>query len=300
MANNISGALGEKFIPVLDAAYKKGILTGDLDANPSMINFINVNTVNIRKITMDGLGDVDRNGDLPEGSVTVSKQTRVLEQDRGTLFKVDPMDDEETDFIAFGMLGAEFLRTKVIPEMDAYRFAKLYENAGTKVEGDLAANTIKTALDVALAKMDDEEIPEENRRLYMSVECVTFLEELDAFDKQVNVVEVEGNVGRRVTSYKGVRVIKVPRTRFYTAITLNDGSASFGYAKTAVTGRDLNFLLVHVPAVQGAVVKYNPMNVISGEVNQTGYQDIMKFRVYHDFFVLDNKKIGVYAHYKTT
>ena len=185
-------------------------------------------------MTMDGLGDVDRNGDLPKGSVTVTTETHTLEVDRGTIFNVDPMDNEETQAIAFGQLGAEFLRTKVIPEIDAYRFAKLSGYAGTTVEADLTASTVKTALDTALNVMDEAEIPESDRRIYASIEVVSLLEQLDAFDKSVNVMEISGNIGTMVTSYKGVQVIKIPRTRFYTAITLNDGSSSFGYVKNVM------------------------------------------------------------------
>lgn len=300
MANNISGALGDKFLPILDATYQAEAKTFDLTASADSINFIDVNTIKLRKMTMDGLGDVDRNGNLPKGSVNVTTETHVLEIDRGTIFNVDPMDNEETQAIAFGQLGAEFLRTRVIPEIDAYRFSKIAGYAGTTVEANLTASDVKTALDTALNTMDEAEIPEGDRRIYASIEVVSLLEQLEAFDKYINVAEVAGNVGRRATSYKGVPVIKIPRTRFYTAITLNDGSSDFGYIKNALTGKDINFLVVHLPAVRGAVVKYNPMNIIPATMNQTGTQDIMKFRIYHDIFILDNKKVGVYLHHKTT
>ena len=39
-------------------------------------------------------------------------------------YAIDNMDNEETAGIAFGRLAGEFIRTKVVPELDAYRFAK--------------------------------------------------------------------------------------------------------------------------------------------------------------------------------
>ena len=43
--------------------------------------------------------------------------------DRGRMFTVDNMDNAETAGLAFGRLASEFIRTKVAPEVDAFRFA---------------------------------------------------------------------------------------------------------------------------------------------------------------------------------
>ena len=299
MANTVTTAIGSKFLPILDEVYQAEAKSRILDMDRQDIDFVGVDEVKIRKIDMDGLGNVDRNGDLEKGAVTVTTQTHKLEIDRGTIFSVDPMDNEETQAVAFGRLGGEFLRTKVIPEIDAIRFSKLASFGGTTIEADLTDTTVRTAIDDAILKMDDDEVSEEGRAIFVSNEVVNLLEKLDALDKFVNFGETSGNIGRRVLSYKGIPLIKIPRARFYTKIELKDKADGFGYAKDA-TGKDLNFILVHVQAVKGGVIKYNPMGIISADANQTAFQDIMKFRIYHDCFILDNKKKGVYVHHKTT
>lgn len=189
-------------------------------------------------------------------------------------------------------------------EMDAFRFAKLFSKAGNTVEADLVAGTVLTALNTAIRQMDDDEVPMENRRLYISNEVASLIEAVDGFDKNVNMNATTGNIGFRVTSYKGIPVVRVPRGRFYTAITLNDGTTggqeAGGFVKTAVTGKDLNFILVHLPYARGGVIKHNPVGIIPAMANQSGDRDIFKYRVYHDFFVLDNKVNAIYAHNKTT
>ena len=54
MANNIE--LAQKFLPVLDAIYKKAALTSVLDA-ATQVNFDGTNTVKVMKVSTTGLGD---------------------------------------------------------------------------------------------------------------------------------------------------------------------------------------------------------------------------------------------------
>lgn len=302
MANTI--ALAQKYTAILDETIVKEGLTAMLNADTSLLNFIGANTVKFPKMTVDGLANTDRNGNFTKGNVSLSYETHVLSVDRNRIFGVDVMDNEETQGVAFGMLASEFIRTKVIPELDAYRFAKLYAKAGTKVEADLTSATVLTALNTAIAKFDDDEVPMENRQLFVSVETASLIEEVNGFDKSVNANLPTANVGFRVQSYKGIPVMVVPKGRFYTSIKLNDGTTTGeeagGFVVTPTTGKSLNFILAHTPSVKGGVVKHNPLNIISASVNQTSDQDLFKYRVYHDFFVLDNKTKALYAHNKTT
>ena len=49
-----------------------------------------------------------------------------MTQDRGRSFNLDAMDVNESNFIATaGNVMGEFQRTKVVPEIDAYRISKL-------------------------------------------------------------------------------------------------------------------------------------------------------------------------------
>ena len=105
---------------------------------------------------------------------------------------------------------------------------------------------------------------------------------------------------RSFDTYDGIPVVKVPQGRFYTGITLNDGSSDFGYTKTTGgTEYELNFLLVHDAAAL-PIVKQRQLKVFDPDTNQQTDGWLMQSRVYHDVFIPDNKTVGIYAHTKGT
>mgnify|MGYP000066290306 FL=1 len=135
----------------------------------------------IPKISMDGLADYSRSGGYVAGDVTLTNETVSFNYDRGRVFTVDAMDDEETAGIAFGRLAGEFVRTKVAPEMDAFRFAAYASHSGIeKKAADLTdGDGALTALIEGQNTMDEAEVPEDYltarvddyRRQYIEQNC---------------------------------------------------------------------------------------------------------------------------------
>lgn len=298
MAFSNSIALAENFLPILDEVYKRESLTSVLDAANSDIRFLGGNKVELLKLTVQGLGDYSRNNGYADGAVTAVWEPHTLSQDRGRRFMVDTMDNEETLGMAFGRLAGEFLRSEVIPELDAYRFASLAARAtvGNTVAAAITPGTtdVVGAIDLAEATMNDNEVPMEGRILFVSETTYRGLKK----DIVRTTFNAEGNIERYIETFDGMRVIRVPAGRFYTAIDLNDGTTSGeeagGYA-AAATAKAINFMIVSPSAVR-AVIKHNPVNIISPEANQTHDGYLMKYRLYHDIFVLDNKVNGIYLH----
>ena len=134
----------KKYIDLLDEVYKNASKTSDLDGDTTLVRAgANANEIIIPKIAMDGLGDYSRNGGYVNGDVTFTNETVQFNYDRGRAFTVDAMDNEETAGMAFGKLSSEFIRTKVVPEVDAFRFATYAgttgiskATAGTLANGD--------------------------------------------------------------------------------------------------------------------------------------------------------------------
>lgn len=126
----------KKYIDKLDEVYALASLTADLDGDTSLVQAgANANEIIIPKMSMDGLGDYDRNSGYTSGDVTLTNETVTMNYDRGRKFSIDNMDDEETAGVAFGRLASEFVRTKATPEIDAFRFAKYAGTNGiSKVE----------------------------------------------------------------------------------------------------------------------------------------------------------------------
>ena len=289
MANNIK--LFEQYVPLLDEVYKEASKTDVLDGNPELIRMgANANELIIPKMTMDGLADYSRNGGYVGGDVSLTNETVVCNFDRGRMFTVDSMDNAETAGVAFGMLAGEFIRTKVAPELDAFRFAT-YASADGVGTGDGNLTTgeeVVAALRVATTIMDESEVPMEDRILFITPTLHGLVQDMDL----VNSREVLSRFSQ---------VITVPQTRFYTAIQQNDGTTSGetggGYSK-ASWGVDINFMVVH----KGAVIqfpKHISPKVVSPEMNpdadawKFGYRQVSIAQVY------ENKVAGVYVHYKS-
>lgn len=130
MANSI--ALASKFGPILDEVYKAASLTASMDATTKAVDFGGAASVNVFKTSTVGMGTYSRASGYPIGDVTGTWETLTLGCSRGRSFSIDRMDDEESLGQAFGTLAGEFVRTRVVPEVDA--FITEYQRAGDQVE----------------------------------------------------------------------------------------------------------------------------------------------------------------------
>jgi hypothetical protein len=294
MPNSI--ALITKYLPILDEIYKNASLTSILDATANKVQFLGANAVKLFKTSVDGLGNYSRNSGYVDGSVTATWETLTLTQDRGRSFMVDSMDNEETANLAFGTLAGEFIRTKVVPEIDSYRFASYAAAAGTvKAEALATSAAVLAAIDVAEEKMNDDEVPTEGRILFIANSQYTLLK-----NAITRTYTNEGGIERAIEMFDNMRVIRVPKTRFNTAITLNDGTTSGQEAGGYVVGGyPINFMIVHPSAVVQTVKHENP-RVFSPDVNQKADAWKYDYRVYHGAFVEANKTAGIYVSRDTT
>ena len=292
MPNSI--ALAQKFLPILDEVYKREALTSMLDAANSEIEWINADTVKLFKAQIPGLGDYNRSTGYPHADYVSTWESLQVSKDRGTDLMIDRMDNIDTLGMAFGTLAGEFMRTQVVPEIDAYRFAK-YAAAVTPVKADITVGTtdVPSLIDTAEQAMDENEVPYEGRILFVSPKAYAGIKA-----KITRYLANEREVQRNIEMYDDMRVVRVPQARFNTAITLYDGSSNFGFAPTA-GGYKINFMLIHPTAV-AQIVKYDPLRVFAPEVNQDATAWKFQSRLYHDAFVLDNKLNGIYCHYAAT
>ena len=294
MSNSIT--LAERFLPILDGVYKAESKTAILEGANRNIRFLGGNAVEIFKTAMDGLADYSRENGFVKGSVTSGWDKYTLSKDRGVELDVDAMDNEETLGMAFGTLASEFVRTKEVPELDAYRFAAMASAtgvSGTSADLSAAAATI-AAIDTATVAMDDDEVPYEGRILFVSPTIYGLIK--GGVTRMV--MNRDKDVNYNVDMYNDMRVITVPQARFNTAITLYDGTSNFGYAVPAGSYK-INFMVVHPSAVL-PVVKHEIPRIFAPNVNQSADAWKFQLRLYHDCFVLKNKVKGIYVHKKST
>ena len=228
MANSIT--LASKFVPIIDGVYKAESVTNGMDAS-TRPDFSGANEVKVLKVSTTGLGDYSRASGYPKGDVTAAWETLTLTEERGKEISVDRMDDEETLGLTFGTVTGEFMRLHVIPELDAYRFAKYASASGINrvaVPAALEKTTIIAAIDEAARQLDEDEVPQAGRRLYINSDLKPVLNA--ALSREWGS---DGAVNTVLAGYNDMPVTWVPKSRFYTGITLNDGTSNWGYAKTA-------------------------------------------------------------------
>lgn len=284
--------LAKTFIPVLDKVYKQASLTAKLDGAADLARQgANANELIIPKLDMQGLGDYSRNDGYVKGDVTLTNETVKCNFDRGRMFNVDTMDNLETAGVAFGQLAGEFIRIKVVPELDAFRLATYAGIEGiSKAEGaDLADGlAVIAALRAATNEMDEDEVPYEERHLFITPTLHGMVQDLDT-TKSKAVME------------RFASVTLVPQTRFYTGIDLKSGKTgeeAGGYAK-ADGAKNTNFMVIHKPAVI-QFEKHVAPKIITPEANQDA--DGYKFG-YRNVGIADayeNKLAGIYLHHATT
>ena len=288
MANSI--ALSKVYTNLLDEVYQQSSLTAVLESDATLSRQgANANEIVIPKLSMDGLGDYNRNSGYTNGDVDLTWETVQFNYERGRMFQVDDMDNEETQNIAFGRLAGEFIRTKVVPELDAFRFSKYASATGV----GLATGTLATGVDVinalrtATSSMDEAEVPMEDRHLFITPTLLGLVEDLDT------------TKSKEVLS-RFATITKVPQTRFYSAIELLDGKSvgeEKGGYKKAELGVELNFEIIHKPATL-QFTKHAVPKIISPEMNQDADAWKYGYRNYGLCDVYENKTAGIYVHKK--
>lgn len=336
MPNTI--ALAKNYVPLLDEVYKRESVTSDLTGDPAMARAgANAKEIIYPQIAVTGLGDYDRNSGYTQGTVDFRWASTEYNYDRGAKLSVDAMDNQETYNLAFGMAGAELMRTKVAPEADAFTFATL---AGTEGISKGEAKKIVTAEEFlaelleAKNTMDNDEVPEEGRILYATANLLNGLLMMDTYkSKEIlaaftirkpvpqgrfytsidlldgkSAGEEAGHYRKGTAKYKKTKdLTPVTSKTYYTesggvyspvaGSSASSGSMSSYYEMVQETAKPINFMIIHKPAI----IKHDKhvvSNVIPASSNPDADADIIKYRKYGLVDVYKNKVAGIYLSYQ--
>ena len=281
MANSI--ALRKQYSTLLDEVYKLSSLSSVLDGPNELVREgANANEILIPKMDMQGLADYNKQTGYVAGDVTLEYETKKCGYDRGRMFTIDAMDNIESAGVAFGRLSGEFLRTKVVPEIDAWRFATYAQISGiTTASANLSdGKAALSALRAARGQIENAEASLATCYLFINPTVLGMIEDLDT---TASKKAMEGFAG----------IVKVPKGRFFNKITLT-GSGAGGFAK-ASGGLDLNFLIVDKQAAI-QYQKHTVSKIITPDQNQDADAWKFGYRTVGITECYDNKKDGIYAH----
>lgn len=286
-------ALAEKYLPILDEIYKVGSRSAILDTANERVRWDGAKKAYLFNTQLVGLSNYDRNAGFVPGDATDGWEDYEITQDRGRSFMIDVMDNDETLGMAFGTLVGEFERTQVIPELDAYRFAKYASGAAAAnvVTETLAAGAATIAsIDTATAALDNAEVPYEGRILFVNPNTYKLIKS----GVTRMVMNGDNNIDYNVEMFNDMRLITVPTGRFNTAVTINAPTTSAAAGGYTASGDAINYMIVHPSAVL-QVVKHAIPRIFSPEVNQEADAWKFDYRVYHDAWVEQQKTNGIYV-----
>lgn len=301
-------ATATNFQKALDVLAVREAVTGWMEANAGKVKYTGGAEVKIPKMSVQGLGDYDRDNGYLMGSATLEYETKKMTQDRGRKFQLDSMDVDETNFVttASSVMG-EFQRTKVIPEIDAYRLSKIATEAiNANVAGMVqygytpgAANTS------ALRKVKEgiaaiRDLGYDGPLVVHATDSFILELELELANKISTVNFKKGGIITKVPAVDEVPIIPTPANRLVTAIKLNDGKTSGqekgGFEKGA-TAKDINFEIMPLKTPV-AISKQDKMRIFDPNTNQKADAWAMDYRRFHDLWILENKVNSIYVSIK--
>ena len=246
----------------------------------SEYSFTGAKSVRISQPLTVPMVDYTRSGTNRYGEPTEMQdmvQEMTMTQDKSFAMTIDKGNNLDQHGIkqAGKMLNLQ-IRERATPLMDTYGFLRLAHLAG-KVVGNTAALTKTNVLEriaQGTLHMDDAEVPQENRTLFVPNSVYLLMKHSDQFlALEGTGVEAlrKGLVGR----YDNMDVIKVPAVRW---------------------PANVNFLIVYKNAAL-LPVKLNDTKLHTDPPGLSG--NLLEGRQYYDLFVLSAKADGVYAEIDT-
>lgn len=294
MGNTLSNLVQTKVQPGLYKQYVAGSKTSWMEANARGVDYKGGKYVMMHSLEVQGLGDYDRNLGFPRGSITGDKKQYELTKDRGREFLIDAADNDETGFLVnAASVMAEFQRSHVIPEIDCFRYSKIYKIMS---EGAYAANVIDTNISKAtivktlladIAKVRDEmgtDVP-----LVITMSGLTQMLLGDEFIHNLDYAEFRaGALHTKVKAIDGDPIMIVPSARLKTAYTFNDGktegqqAGGFAAVEDAV---EMKWIIMPVTAPI-AVAKIDNMRAFDPNEFQQAHAWKVDYRIFHDLWMM--------------
>lgn len=301
MAVNNNFAYIEKTLPgIVDKVFALNSLTDALIGGSEIkLDFLDAKTVKIFMLASTGLVDYARGGhgsSNTRGAAKSTTETFTLTQERYSeipLDKLDTLDDGET---VLGHLASEFIRTKVVPEFDTYRFSKLasYCSAtmGNLVSETISANTIISKFNAAFKWMAEQKVPEEDQVIYVNPAVMEQIRNTTELAKRLHQADMDKNIKFAIEMYENRPIVVVPSDMFYTLAQTGNGIYPSSGSKV------INFMVVSKKAP--IIVKkldfakvYNSSGADGSYLGYVGY--LLTNLYYHDLFVPENKRVALYC-----
>ncbi len=279
----------------LDKMFAQKSVTGFFADNNLTAKFVGAKTVMIPDVEFQGLADYDRNTGFSRGAIRVANTPYTMKMDRARSLQIDREDMDESGIASLaGKILGEYVRTKVIPECDAYvlsKLAGLAESRNNLIEFNPEKPYISLMRLIqrvqAVAGYDEELVAFVDSAMYAQ------LQNSEEFAKYITVSDFkQGDIDLKVNSINGVTIIPVVNERMKTAYDFAAGEA--GGFTPAENAREV---LALVCPKKGAhlVKKTENMRIFTPEQNLDADAYKFDYRIYYDVFVKESGLDAVWA-----
>ncbi len=263
----------EKYSKTIDERFTQASITER--AINKDFDFVGVQTVKVYSVPTVAMGDYKRQGaqryGVPE-ELQNTVQEMTMGRDRAFTFTVDKGNEDETSgALNAGKALSRQINEVIVPEVDAYRLAKIVHGAGHVEIGDYKGNikAYERILD-AQAALDDALVPRAGRILYVTSALRKAIMMDDNFIKPSEMAQkmlINGQFGE----VDGLPIILAPA----------------GYLPSGVS-----MLLTH-PQATTAPYKLAEYKTHMDPPGINGV--LVEGRNYYDAFILNNKRKCIYV-----
>lgn len=209
-------------------------------------------------------------------AITRTWDTYKLLQDWGMELEMDEMDKEESLSEGIISFGNDATRKLTVPRGDKYIATKLIAKAGKKVLGLITEDNILDEIDDAVVYFQEEGVTGQ-LHLLLTPDAYKALKNADGITRQLNVQDERTGINRTVEYLDDIEVHVIKGKRLT---------------------EETNFVLVSEDSVFG-VVKHNPSYFFAAGSYPGKDASVVDIRLYFDFFVIENRQNGIYAHITT-
>lgn len=284
-----------KYAEELDKLFTQKSVTGFFADNALAAKFVGAKTVMIPDVEFQGLTDYDRENGFLKSSIKVSNTPYSLSMDRARSIHIDNQDLDETGIASLaGKVLGEYVRTKVVPECDAYVLSKLITIASRQ------GNTIVPASEKKPFEVLNELITNVRNAIGFDEELVAFVN-MSQYAKMLSSDEIgkmiipsefkKGDITLDINTYNGVPLIPVMNNLMRSDFRFrNDSEGGFDSLK----GSNALVLVCPKKAVH-LVKKTEKLRVFTPEQNIEADAYRFDYRVYYDAFVKNSELNSIWA-----
>lgn len=291
----------KRYTDELDKAIVQKAVTGFFADNIFRAKFAGAKTVIMPDISFVGLADYNRDSGFSLAGTTIGNTPYTLTKDRGRKLQIDREDMDETGVASLaGQVLGEYVRTQVVPEMDAYVLSKLAKVASDKSHKTTyaaakAASQLATAINNVQSRVGYEE------ELVAFCDPTFYAQLMNSTEFSRNIVVsdfAKGGLNTRVKFFNGAALIPVTEDRMREEYDFKAGTAATssaaatgGFAPKANTGYTRALVIPKKGA--SLVKKTETLRIFTPEQNIDADAYAFNYRLYYDVFVKKSKLDGI-------